>query len=147
MLSSRRDICWNAHDDGIVASKIDHPERRDRFDLDITANKKLVLGDRQITDDPIALVVEHGFEKADPDSLVEVEYAKAMGGDPLSRIAETTRRFAESERIRLPIVGTRAYSASMTRSPSIQVSRKARERLSKTGFMMYSKNVRSPVLM
>jgi hypothetical protein len=33
-----------------------------------------------------------------------------------------------------------------TRS-SIQVSRKAREKLSKTGFMMYSKNVRSPVLM
>jgi hypothetical protein len=30
---------------------------------------------------------------------------------------------------------------------SIQVSRKAREKLSKTGFMMYSKNVRSPVLM
>jgi hypothetical protein len=29
----------------------------------------------------------------------------------------------------------------------IQVSRKPREKLSKTGFMMYSKNVRSPVLM
>jgi hypothetical protein len=30
---------------------------------------------------------------------------------------------------------------------SIQVSRKAREKLSNTGFIMYSKNVRSPVLM
>jgi hypothetical protein len=29
----------------------------------------------------------------------------------------------------------------------IQVSRKPREKLSKTGLMMYSKNVRSPVLM
>jgi hypothetical protein len=29
----------------------------------------------------------------------------------------------------------------------IQVSRKPREKLSKTGFIMYSKNVRSPVLM
>jgi hypothetical protein len=28
-----------------------------------------------------------------------------------------------------------------------QVSRKAREKLSRTGFIMYSKNVRSPVLM
>src|SRR5258707_188118 len=38
------------------------------------------------------------------------------------------------------------YQTRATRS-SIQVSRKAREKLSKTGFMMYSKNVRSPVLM
>jgi hypothetical protein len=30
---------------------------------------------------------------------------------------------------------------------SIHVSRKAREKLSRTGFMMYSKNVRSPVVM
>lgn len=30
---------------------------------------------------------------------------------------------------------------------SIQVSRKAREKLSRIGFIMYSKNVRSPVLM
>jgi hypothetical protein len=29
----------------------------------------------------------------------------------------------------------------------IHISRKAREKLSNTGFMMYSKNVRSPVLM
>jgi|SRR5215831_6094017 len=79
--------------------KIDHPERRNRFDLGITANEKLILGDRQITDDTIALVAEHGFEKAGPDSLAEVENAEAMDGDPLSRIAEPTRRLAESERI------------------------------------------------
>jgi hypothetical protein len=30
---------------------------------------------------------------------------------------------------------------------NFHVSRKAREKLSKTGFMMYSKNVRSPVFM
>jgi hypothetical protein len=53
---SLRDICWNTHDDSIVVSKVDHPERRNRFDLGITANEKLALGDRQITDDPIALV-------------------------------------------------------------------------------------------
>jgi hypothetical protein len=66
LLSSFRDVCWSAHDDSIVVSKVDHPERCNRFDLGITANEKLALGDRQITDDTIALVVEHSFEKGDP---------------------------------------------------------------------------------
>jgi cutinase len=51
-------------------------------------------------------------------------------------------------RARQPHAPNCGYSrAAQPDCSSIQVSRKAREKLSKTGFMMYSKNVRSPVLM
>jgi hypothetical protein len=54
-------------------------------------------------------------------------------------------RTPSTRRAQLPALAD--CSASTVKCLSIQVSRKVRDKLSKTGFMMYSKNVRSPVLM
>jgi hypothetical protein len=58
-------------------------------------------------------------------------------------IAEShARRHPYEPELRVLVLGIDAQIVRL-----IQVSRKPREKLSKTGFMMYSKNVRSPVLM
>src|ERR1700730_5488418 len=78
-----------------------------------------------------------------PESPVRLAHGGAAGyrypcaNRGRSRIRSTT----------CPIAGTGGCSALRSDCWPVQVSRKAREKLSKMGFMMYSKKVRSPVLM
>src|SRR5215207_10502370 len=72
-----------------------------------------------------------------------------------ARIGETSCRLDHepdpkgeaSTMARILELRSRARHGARPACSSIQVSRKPREKLSKTGLMMYSKNVRSPVLM
>jgi hypothetical protein len=67
-----------------------------------------------------------------PSRALSTAYAGRDAGLDMRIITETTCNHSR-------IFGIAGFA--------IQVSRKAREKLSNTGFMMYSKNVRSPVLM
>jgi len=79
-------------DDGPVVAKIDHLERRRRFDFRLAPYQEFLLLDRHITDDTIALIAKHRFQKADLYGLTGIEHAKTACRNTPPRIAEPARR-------------------------------------------------------
>ena len=58
-------IAWNAHADRAIPCQIQEPKRLVDPDFGIASIIQFALGDRDLADDAIAFVPEHGLQKTD----------------------------------------------------------------------------------
>jgi hypothetical protein len=86
--------------DGVIVAQVNKAEVCGSLDFSVASRKDLFFLDRKIADKAVAAITQNRFKEADLQCFTQIKNAEALRCLTSARVAETARRFSESQGVR-----------------------------------------------